>query len=215
MAAFALVLSACGGEEAEKKLDPSYPDTLRVVGATEDPVFAINKDRATGKERAAARFLKLGQVGSHPYVCADGTTCTPREGYADQTLTIQGVTRGQLIRYYLDNLLAEKWVPDLLACDPGKDTYALVARRLESAEKNFPERFELLVLDDITTKVSVPASGAEGQFKIRPDNAPYPSGTCPDALTQRLKEVQAQAETLLRRNQGGADPAGTTTTTAP
>lgn len=205
-----VALAGCGGDEEERKLDPSYPDTLRVVGATEDPAFFINRDKETGKDRAAAKFLSLGQITSHAYVCAEGTTCTPAEGYAEQPITIEGVTRGQLIRYYLDNLLAEKWVPDLLACDQGKDTYALVARRLESAEKNFPERFELLVLDDIDAKVSVPANGAEGSFKIRPDGAPYPTGTCPEALTQRLAEVQAQAETLLPRNRGGAGGPGTT-----
>jgi hypothetical protein len=208
------VLSGCGGEE-EKKLDPSYADTLRLVGVTEDRVFVINRDQETGKERAAAKFLSLGQLDSRAYVCADGTTCKPAEGSVEQKITIQGVTRGQLIRYYLDNSLAEKWVPDRLACDPAKDTYALVARRLESAEKNFPERFELLVLDDVTAKVSVPANGAEGSFKLVPDGAPYPTGTCPEALTTRLAEVQAQADSLLARNRGGAGTPGTTTAAAP
>ncbi len=177
---------------------PTPQDALRTAQAATDDL--LNLDRP---------FVKLGVLTQHPYVCATSDPCSPREGYVNREVNLQGVTHAQIAKFFVDNVGNYAWKLENVFCDESKNEFVVVASKLTDDVRSYPGRFELLNGDKTEMRITVPAVGAENQFTTLPAGATYPTGTCNPTLQAAVDRVK---KTPATRPPGTAK--GTSTTTA-
>jgi hypothetical protein len=172
---------------------PSVDDALRTAKASRDQIM-----------NAEAAGTTLGPIEQHAYACAGPDPCLPREGFVARDVTHPALSRSQVTVLYLRQLAAAGWSLVEVHCDEARNEYVVLATKAPSATASYPGRFELLTgTGRMRLRITVPAIGAESQFRPRPEGANYPEGACRD-------QVKAAAA-LSRPNTDPTDTGSTAT----
>jgi hypothetical protein len=151
---------------------PSVDDALRTAKAS--------RDRIMNAETAGTT---LGPIEQHAYACAGPNPCLPPEGWVARDVIHPALSRSQITVLYLQQLTAAGWSLVEVHCDEARNEFAVLATKAPGATASYPGRFELLTgTGRMRLRITVPATGAENQFRPRPEGASYPEGACRDQV---------------------------------